>query len=272
MDRRLVALPLAAALAAAGCGAEAARPSAFVPGPTATPTAAPTPTPTAAPTPVPDPEPTPLPSPGRPFDLDLYRDGDFTSQATKDACVAGALLTMLNVGDVTDRTDEAYQLALFARLRELAPGEGAGVEPEGWAALLELEGLGPYRVEVAASLRGAIHRSALALRATGRPVGLLVWRGAHAWVMHGFRARADLAVDPTARVLAIHVSDPWYPRLSSIWGRSNPPGTLVPVEDLAADYLPWKRPTGPYPGKDGGYVMVLPVAEGASPSPAPPGG
>ena len=33
--------------------------------------------------------------------------------------------------------------------------------------------------------------AAKAMRTTGKPVGLLMWRGRHAWVMSGFRATAD---------------------------------------------------------------------------------
>jgi hypothetical protein len=31
------------------------------------------------------------------------------------------------------------------------------------------------------------------------------------------------------------------------------------VAALARDYLPWKRPTGAYPGKDGQFVLVIPT-------------
>ena len=33
--------------------------------------------------------------------------------------------------------------------------------------------------------------AARAMESTGRPVGLLVWRGRHAWVMSGFKATKD---------------------------------------------------------------------------------
>jgi hypothetical protein len=31
------------------------------------------------------------------------------------------------------------------------------------------------------------------------------------------------------------------------------------VADLSVDFLPWKRPKGSYPQKDGLYVIVVPV-------------
>jgi hypothetical protein len=97
------------------------------------------------------------------------------------------------------------------------------------------------------------------MRLTNRPVGLLTWRGAHSWVMSGFTATADPAVNAKFRVLGIYAEDVWWPRISSIWGASNPPDTLVDVYDLDIDYLPWKRPRGTYPDKDGLYVLVVPV-------------
>ena len=44
--------------------------------------------------------------------------------------------------------------------------------------------------------------AALAIAETGKPVGLLVWRGRHAWVMSGFRSSTDPRTDPDARITA----------------------------------------------------------------------
>jgi hypothetical protein len=63
-------------------------------------------------------------------------------------------------------------------------------------------------------------------------------------------------------VTALRIEDVWYPRISTIWGPSRRPDVLVPVGLLPEDYLPWKRPTGRYPGKDGRFVLVIPVAKG----------
>ena len=53
--------------------------------------------------------------------------------------------------------------------------------------------------------------------ATRRPVGMLVWRGAHAWVMSGFEATADPGRTNDFRVTAVRILDPWYPRRLSAW-------------------------------------------------------
>jgi hypothetical protein len=273
---RLPGLAVAAGLIAGACGADAGaavptdgRPSASAIAVVVTPAPRPTPSPTASPPPAPSPAPDPTPAPTAtaavtppatgPFEMNLYHRNDFASQATKDSCVAGAMLTMLNVGDVTNTRSRSFQLRIGSLANRLSGARDGGTEPEGWAAALEREGLGRYVVDVAPSRPEAIRRAALAIRATGRPVGLLVWRGAHSWVMHGFRATGDPLTDPTFKVTHAWVSDPWYPRVSSIWGPSNPPNTLVPARDLRIDYLPWRRPTGAYPDKDGRYVLVLPV-------------
>ena len=93
-----------------------------------------------------------------------------------------------------------------------------------------------------------------------RPAGLMTWRGAHSWVMSGFNATADPAQTDDFTVTAVRIEDVWYPRLSSIWGYSRPPDALYKIEDLPADYLPWKRPLGTYPAKTGNFVLVIPVA------------
>ena len=78
--------------------------------------------------------------------------------------------------------------------------------------------------------------------------------------MSGFTATADPAQTDGFAVTAVRIEDVWYPRLSTIWGYSRPPDALVPVGLLPEDYLPWKRPSGPYPGKDGQFVVVIPTA------------
>jgi hypothetical protein len=204
----------------------------------------------------------PPPKPGR-FAIDLFDEGDFVSQARVDWCVPASILAMMNMIDVegprTTRTQG--ELDRLARRLSTARLRGAGSEPEGWAESLNRLGLGPYEVRAERTRGAAIAAAARALRLTGRPVGLLIWRGAHAWVMSGFRATADPAFTDDFRVTHIHVIDPWYPRVSSIWGPAQPPDAIIPVRRLAQDYLAWRRPAVRYPEKDGRFVLVVPVAE-----------
>jgi hypothetical protein len=224
---------------------------------TDTPTATATPTPTATPTA--SPTPTAAPTPSGPIKVNLYGKGDFVSQATKDQCVAGAMQIMLNVvGPENDRR-KSTQARLAVLARSLSDARDDGTEPEGWARGLAERGAGDYEVVVEATMGKAVRRGIEAIRATGRPVGLLVWRGAHSWVLHGFETTADPAVTDDYEVAGIWVSDPWFPRISSIWGPSRKPNQRITVKQLREDYLKWRRPTGKYPGKDGKYVLVIPV-------------
>jgi hypothetical protein len=169
---------------------------------------------------------------------------------------------MMNMIDRGPNRSTPSQRRLYALARSLSTWRlvGGGAEAEGWAGALNRLGYGPYAVRVERTRAGAIKAAARALRLTRRPVGLIVWRGAHSWVMSGFRATADPAATDRFAVTHVHVQDPWYPRNSSIWGPSRRPGALVPVRLLSEDYLPFRRPTVRYPDKDGRFVLVLPVA------------
>ena len=88
---------------------------------------------------------------------------------------------------------------------------------------------------------------------------LLAWRGAHTWVMTGYRADADPAIFKNAEMKGAYILDPWYPRISSIWGRSDPPGTFQDAAEMKRNFLEWKRPEGSYPDRDGLYITVAPT-------------
>lgn len=205
----------------------------------------------------------PRPAPG-PFAMDLYRAGDFSHQATKDWCVAGSTQTMMNImrSGQNDHSVRSQQ-RIYLQGRRFSPDKRRlgpiGVDLLGWAEVLNREGFGPYVVDGAGTRRAAIRKAARALRVTGRPVGLVTWRGAHSWVMSGFMATADPAWRDDYEVTAVNIEDTWYPWVSTIWGASRPPGTLVPVGALAEDYLPYQRPRARYPGRDGRFMLILPV-------------
>ena len=117
---------------------------------------------------------------------------------------------------------------------------------------------------VSTARRQAVQAAAQAIRLTGRPAGLLVWRGAHSWVMSGFQATADPAVTDDFTVTDVNIEDVWYQYVSSIWGKSRPPDALVPFDELKDDYLKWRRPTRRYRDMDGQFVTILPVPEATS--------
>ena len=53
--------------------------------------------------------------------------------------------------------------------------------------------------------------------------------------------------------------DPWYPWVSSIWGPSDPPGTFQNQSEMERNFLPWKRPEGHYPDRDGKFIVLIPT-------------
>ena len=219
--------------------------------------------PSAAPSTSPAPSARATPKAG-PFRIDLYRGGAFVSELTPIWCLSAAMQTSANIMDIAagkkpDRT-RARQQSLFKLSRSLFPAPDKAAEPEGWAAGLTRLGYGKYKVSVQPSIKAAIKIAAKALRTTNRPVGLMVWRGAHSWVMSGFTSTADPALTSSYTVTAVYIEDVWYPRHSSIWGDSRKPDVLVPVGKLPEDFLPWKRPQRKYPDKDGHFVIVVPIA------------
>ncbi len=200
----------------------------------------------------------PTPTPG-PFEMDLYESGDYAGEFTDIWCVPAAMQTMMNIMDAgNDRTKET-QRSVFNLARSLAPAPDGAVEPEGWAMGLAELGYGNYEVRTSPTIRAAVQMAAVQMRLTNRPVGMMTWRGAHSWVMSGFTSTADPAVSDKFKVEGIYIEDVWWPRISSIWGPSDQPDTLKEVADLSIDFLPWKRPRGTYPDKDGLYVMVVPI-------------
>jgi hypothetical protein len=234
------------------------------PTPAATP--APTPEPTAPPTP--EPTASPAPAAAGPFSINLYRKGVFVHQADKEWCVAAAAQNMLNIirlredGTLPD-TSAKTQKALYRRIEQLTTWEDShngGTGPGGWAALLTEKGY-PYEVRVYPSRSAALRAAATALRETRRPVGVLAWAGVHSWVLTGYTATADPATTKKFTVTTARVIDPWYPWVSTRWPRSEAPNAPRDAKDLKANILPWKLASGPYAGRDGQYLLVVPLAD-----------
>ncbi len=219
----------------------------------------PTPSVTPSPTPKPTPRPTPSPTPG-PFGMDLYVKGDYAREYLDTWCLAAAMQTSMNIMDAGADVTKATQQRLWSYARTIAPDREGGAEPEAWAIGLQRLGYGTYEVSIQPTLKAAIQLAARQVRLTNRPAGLMVWKGVHSWVMSGFEATRDPGLADNFTVTGVYIEDVWYPRISSIWGESNPPDTLVPVKDLPQDFLPWHLLyDGPHPDKDGKYVIVIPV-------------
>jgi hypothetical protein len=233
--------------------------------PGATATIEPAASPTATPTPVAEANPTPTPLPDAaaadpdPFAMNLYRKGDFVAQYTFEWCVGASLQMAVNMTTGQQRTSRADQQELWEMARDRSFSPFGGANPRGWTASLNDLGIGPYELVSLPSFEEALTVAAEALRATRRPVGLVMWRGRHAWVMSGFEATADPRRFDEFEVTGIRVLDPLYPHGSSVWGPSAKPNSLVSPATLAKQYV-LRDSTRVNLGVPPGYLLILPVA------------
>ena len=101
-------------------------------------------------------------------------------------------------------------------------------------------GLGPYRLISVPDFDAAVKTAARALAETGKPVGLVVWAGHHAWLMTGFEATGDPRL-ADARVTGVRVMDPLYPHESK-WGRAPAPNRLIGLDALGRQFVRRHRP------------------------------
>lgn len=204
-----------------------------------------------------------------PYRLNLFRNGDFVAQKNLVQCVGASMQMMINMMAAGNDRTAATQLALQNMAREYSNRLGPvrldrrGASVRGWAAGLNHLGYGPYVVSGFETIDDSMRAAARAIRLTKRPVGLLVWRGRHAWVMSSFEATADPLATHSFRVTHAFVLDPLYPGISPTWGRSPEPNSKLTVAMLGQDFV--KRRTGTAsnlwasPTLAGKWVLVLPV-------------
>jgi hypothetical protein len=216
---------------------------------------------TTAPSPVPAPAPVPVPVP-QPFALNLYREGDFVPQYTFDWCVAASIQMAHNLIDDTGGgtwSDRTQQNELWEMARARSSNSFNGANPFGWAQVLTEAGMGPYRVVSIADYRQALQTAARAIAVTGRPAGLVMWSGRHAWVMSGFESLGDPRQVPAVAVTGVRVLDPLYPYGSPQWGPSPAPNSLLTPEELATQFVV-REPRRWSSDLPTGYLLVLPTA------------
>ena len=223
----------------------------------------PSPSASAAPSPIPSPVASPVQARHAVnVDIEHSPKAVFRTEVVKTWCAAAAVQMTLNViGPTIDistaRQKRIHLLEVAATTH--ADSRSGGVGPVGMVATLNKLGSVRYELRIYPTRVGALRDAARAIGATRSPVILMAWRGAHAWVMTGFRADADPRVFADAHVEGAYILDAWYPRISSIWGPSDPPGTYQDAAEMIRNYLPWKRPEGHYPGRDGRFLALVPA-------------
>jgi len=273
MTRRLLHILIAASLlAACQFGNAVERPVAT--GPTSSATAdplVPAPTPTATPAaterPIPTPTttpPPPSPSPTLPpataFAINLYEEGDFVPQHTFEWCVGASIQMAHNLVVAETRSSYVDQQALWEMARARSSNSFNGANPRGWAATLNEIGIGPYELVSIPDYHEALRTAAAAITDTGRPVGLVMWRGRHAWVMSGFESIGDPALHSDFSVTGVRVLDPLFPHGSGTWGPSPEPNALLSPAELAVQFV-IREPRRWSSELQAGYLLVLPTAE-----------
>ena len=218
----------------------------------------------------------PAPAEAATHRVNLYRQGDFVAQTNLVQCVGASMQMMINMLAKTNDRTAATQLRLQVLAREYSNRLSTprpnrrGASVRGWAAGLNDLGYGPYAVVGFATLDEAMTAAARAIAFTKRPVGLLVWRGRHAWVMSGFQATANPLKTQNFRVTHAVVLDPLYPGRSPTWGRSPAPNTRLTVAALGQDFVKRRMSNSNVSTSsalNGKWVLVLPVTTYVTASP-----
>jgi len=209
----------------------------------------------------------PAPSPSlavrTPVDVKIVDDPEavFAHEARKDWCApAGVQMTLAVLGKAN--TSEAFQRELHSRVREWESKEDSRNGEWGPAAMalaLDAYGAPGYEIRAYRSRSDAVRDAAIAITTMRSPAILLAWKGAHTWVMTGYAAEADPTIFPDAIMTGAYILDPWYPWNSTIWGQSDPPGAFQDWPEMERNFLPWKRPEGTYPDRDGKYIILVPT-------------
>ena len=217
------------------------------------------PSPSAAPTPTAKPRPVRKPVTVK---IEPRPAAAFVTELRNTWCAAAGVQIALNVNGSRADTTRARQ----ARIRDMEvaattrrDSRNGGAGPLGMVATLNDLGKVDYRLRIYDTRAEALRGAARAIKATGHAALLLAWRGAHTWVMTGYKADADPAVFKNAKVSGAYIIDPWYPRVSNIWGPSDKPGVYQDAAEMKRNYLPWKRPEGRYPARDGKFLAIEPV-------------
>jgi len=196
---------------------------------------------------------------GEPFAINLFRRGDYVRQFTFEWCVGASIQMALNMVRPEDDTTRATQQRVWEMARDRSFSPFGGANPVGWVATLNELDIGRYELVSIPSFEEALRVAATALAETDRPVGLVMWRGRHAWMMSGFEATADPREAAAFDVTAIRVLDPLYPHGSSVWGPSPRPNSVVRPDVLGEQFV--ERTSGRVNlGVPPGYLLVLPRA------------
>jgi Papain-like cysteine protease AvrRpt2 len=209
-----------------------------------------------------DASPTPRPE-RRPVDFKIRTNPDrmFASQQTNDWCAVAGVQMVLAMHGVVDNSVESQRRIAnqIDKWESWKDSHNGGWGPAAIRQALADHGVEGYEIRSYRRRDLALRDTAKAVRETRAPVILIAWRGAHTWVMTGYRADADPTIFRDAAIRGAYIYDPWYPRVSTIWGPSDGPGVYQNDAEMERNFLRWERPEGAYPERDGKYIAVVPT-------------
>ncbi|HEX7613550.1 MAG TPA: hypothetical protein VF371_12325, partial [Candidatus Limnocylindrales bacterium] len=186
--------------------------------------------------------------------MSLYRASAWSKQATNTWCIGASTQMMLNL--VTGASDHAaanqgtYMSYAYSHSLYVAR---IGAEGDGWANAATAYGAGFYRIVAYTSFDAAIKAAATRMRVTGKPIGLIVMEGHHAWVMAGFTSTGgDPAVSQAFTVTRLTIMASYYGSLAY----DPAPGYVASIDYMRTKLTPY---TDDYPTIwDGGFVIIQP--------------
>jgi hypothetical protein len=192
----------------------------------------------------------------------IWHKRAFATQYTDYSCVGATIQIMLNL--IHDRADRSrrrqFEYLDYAQQQSRYPITDLGADPEGWArAMVHYGGGRDYGWSTDLTIQAALYTAARQMRQTGKPVGLLVHFGRHAWVMTGFESDRDPGQTDDFTVTAAEVVGPLWPH-GTLNGRSFDPGprTWMNVRTLSRRFDAYAEPGQPL--WSGQYVTILPRA------------
>ena len=201
----------------------------------------------------------------------VWRNGAFATQYLDYSCVGATVQMTLNLVKGAHNHSKSHQLSYlaYAAANSKYPVTDGGADPQGWAVALNHFGAGnDWGWTTSSTRQAALNEAAKQIRETGKPVGLLVYYGRHAWLMTGFEATADPATTNDYNVTAAEVVGPLWPDGTLNGKPFDPgPGTWLSTPDLVRKFNAYTQPDQPiWYGK---YVTVVPrvseVGQGGSP-------
>lgn len=174
--------------------------------------------------------------------VNLYRSGIFSTQKTYLWCTAANVQMMRNIVHRERDHSTAKQSHYFYWMRwhnRYAIPKSDGIDPQGWRDGLRRWVDPRYQIISSYGFNAILRSAVRQLRKTNRPVGILVARGGHAWILHGFTATRDPAVTNDFTVTSVRVTGPLWGLQNSSFGYDMRPNRQLTPSQLRRFWTPW---------------------------------